>query len=57
MAKPGFTRLNLSVLMTDSKVDFILDSLCDLADRASGLVTLYECDPRRAIFSPKAMPA
>ena len=57
VAKPGFTRLNLSVLMTDSKVDFILDSLCDLADRASGLVTLYECDPRRAIFSPKAMPA
>jgi selenocysteine lyase/cysteine desulfurase len=57
VAKPGFTRLNLSVLMTDSKVDFILDSLCDLADRASGLVTLYDGVPRRAIFSPRAMPA
>lgn len=57
VAKPGFTRLNLSVLMTEAKVDFILDSLCDLAERAPGLVDRYDCDPRRAIFSPKTMPA
>jgi selenocysteine lyase/cysteine desulfurase len=57
VAKPGFTRLNLSVLMTEAKVDFILNSLCDLAERAPALVDLYDCDPTRAIFSPRLMPA
>ena len=29
--KPGFVRLNLSVLMTDEEVDFILNAVADLA--------------------------
>lgn len=53
VAKPGFTRLNLSVLMTEAKVDYILESLRDLADCATGLVGHYDCDPSRAIFTPK----
>ncbi|MCC6000694.1 MAG: aminotransferase class V-fold PLP-dependent enzyme [Pararhodobacter sp.] len=57
-AKPGFTRLNLSALMPESKVDFILQSVCDLAMRAPDLAPLYDCDPARAIFTPRAdMPA
>jgi selenocysteine lyase/cysteine desulfurase len=52
VAKPGFTRLNLSVLMTDAKVDFILDSVAALADHAADLVQTYTCDTSRAIFVP-----
>ena len=33
-AKPGFVRLNLSVLMDAAKVRYILDSVIDLAERA-----------------------
>lgn len=53
MAKPGFTRLNLSVLMPADKVGYILDSICDLANRAAGLALQYNCAPERAVFSPK----
>jgi len=52
MAKPGFTRLNLSVLMSADKVEYILDSVCALAARAPELMHHYTCDPSRAIFSP-----
>lgn len=52
-AKPGFTRLNLSVLMEPRKVDYVLDALCDLAAHAADLATHYECDRSRAIFAPK----
>ena len=55
MAKPGFTRLNLSVLLDDGKVDFILSSVADLARRAPGLAAHYRCDPARAIFAPRAV--
>ncbi|MCC5968847.1 MAG: aminotransferase class V-fold PLP-dependent enzyme [Pararhodobacter sp.] len=54
MAKPGFTRLNLSVLMSDDKVDYILDSVAALADAAPDLMHHYRCDPSRAIFTPLA---
>lgn len=50
-AKPGFTRLNLSVLMEAQKVDDVLDSLCDLALHAPELARHYQCDEQRAIFT------
>jgi len=53
MSKPGFTRLNLSVLMSDDKVDYILDSVAALADAAPDFMHHYRCDPSRAIFSPR----
>ncbi|MBY5334626.1 aminotransferase class V-fold PLP-dependent enzyme [Rhizobium leguminosarum] len=52
--KPGFTRLNLSVLASDEKVSFILDSVAQLARDAAAYVALYTFDPARAIFSPVA---
>lgn len=52
--KPGFTRLNLSVLTSDEKVSFILDSVAQLARDAPAYVALYVFDPARAIFSPIA---
>jgi selenocysteine lyase/cysteine desulfurase len=51
--KPGFTRLNLSVLLTDSKADFILASVLKLAADAPKYEDQYTFDPARAIFSPK----
>ncbi len=53
MAKPGFTRLNLSVMMEDSKVDYILDSVISLANGADELIHHYVCDPVRAVFTPR----
>jgi selenocysteine lyase/cysteine desulfurase len=53
VAKPGFTRLNLNLLMPEAKVDFILDSIADLADCATDLVQGYSCDAARAIFVPR----
>jgi selenocysteine lyase/cysteine desulfurase len=53
MAKPGFTRLNLSVLLTDEKVDFILDSVARLAADADRFEPDYDFDPSRAIFFPR----
>ncbi|WP_209424697.1 aminotransferase class V-fold PLP-dependent enzyme [Pararhodobacter sp. SW119] len=53
VAKPGFTRLNLSVLMTDEKVDYILQAVRTLADTAPDLAKGYTCDPARAIFTPR----
>ena len=54
LAKPGFVRLNLSALMTDRKVDYILESLCKLAETAPVLAQDYDCDPGRAIFTARA---
>lgn len=51
--KPGFTRLNLSVLLSDEKVDFILRSVAQLAQDASSFEADYDCDPARAIFFPR----
>lgn len=53
VAKPGFTRLNLSVLMPQEKVDFILNAVAALADEAGDLVHHYDCDTSRAIFVPR----
>lgn len=51
--KPGFTRLNFSVLMTDDEVSFILRSVAQLAADAARYTCMYVCDETRAIFSPK----
>lgn len=52
--KPGFIRLNFSVLLTDEKVQFILDSVRQIATDAASYASDYQVDLARAIFSPKA---
>lgn len=52
--KPGFVRFNLSVLLSDAKVSYILDSIATLAQDAAAFAERYEVDPARAIFSPRA---
>jgi len=52
--KPGFTRLNLSVLLSHENVRFILESVAQLAQDAASYTELYTFDPARAIFSPRA---
>jgi selenocysteine lyase/cysteine desulfurase len=54
--KPGFTRLNLSVLLSDEKIAFILASVAQLARDAVSYEEQYTFDPKRAIFSPLASP-
>ena len=49
--KPGFVRLNLSPLMSDDKVNTILDSVIAVSTEASALSRWYQCDPASAIFS------
>lgn len=50
--KPGFVRLNLSPLMSDEKVQMILESVIELALQAPDLAHLYRCDSASAIFVP-----
>ncbi len=52
--KPGFTRLNFSVLLPDEKVEFILNSVVELARTADQYSAMYDCDASRAIFFPAA---
>jgi selenocysteine lyase/cysteine desulfurase len=52
LRKPGFVRLNLSALLTDAKVDYVLDAVAALAREAPDLAQSYRADPRRAIFIP-----
>lgn len=54
LEKPGFVRLNLSVLMEDAEVDFILQSAAELSREAHDLVDLYQPDPARAVFHANA---
>jgi selenocysteine lyase/cysteine desulfurase len=54
IAKPGFTRLNFSVLLSEEKVAFILDSVARLAAEAAQHAGNYDCDGARAIFFPRA---
>lgn len=51
MSKPGFLRLNLSVLMSDDDVTQILDAITDLVRKGPQLAAQYHCDASRAIFS------
>jgi selenocysteine lyase/cysteine desulfurase len=50
--KPGFIRLNFSVLLPDDKVDFILQSVAQLAGDATAFVERYSVDVSKAIFFP-----
>ncbi|OCP00563.1 aminotransferase class V [Ensifer sp. LC13] len=50
--KPGFTRLNFSVLLSDEKVTFILDCVAQLAADAPVYEADYDFDSTRAIFFP-----
>ncbi|TJW41246.1 MAG: aminotransferase class V-fold PLP-dependent enzyme [Mesorhizobium sp.] len=52
--KPGFIRLNFSVLLPDEKVQFILDSVAQIAADATTFEPDYDVDPSRAIFFPRA---
>lgn len=51
--KPGFIRLNFSVLLPDDKVDFILQSVAQLASDATAFADHYAVDVSRAIFFPR----
>ncbi len=53
LLKPGFTRLNFSVCMSDEKVGYVLDAVGRLAEDAGEWAHLYTVDPARAVFSPK----
>ncbi|CAN7692154.1 aminotransferase class V-fold PLP-dependent enzyme [Ensifer adhaerens] len=54
MLKPGFVRLNFSVLLADEEVAFILDAVAKLAADAASYEQHYDFDPARAIFFPRA---
>lgn len=54
LRKPGFVRLNFSVLLPEEKVEFILRCVEQLAEDAPRLAELYDADPDRAIFFPRA---
>ncbi|MCQ1854238.1 aminotransferase class V-fold PLP-dependent enzyme [Neorhizobium galegae] len=51
--KPGFTRLNFSVLLSEEKVRFIIESVAQLAADAPMFEADYDFDPARAIFFPR----
>ena len=53
LQKPGFTRLNFSVLLPDEKVNFILECVIQLSRDAPNLASCYIADAKRAIFSPR----
>lgn len=54
MMKPGFTRLNFSVLLSEDKVQLLLDAVVALAGDAPEFEGQYEFDGRHAIFYPRA---
>jgi selenocysteine lyase/cysteine desulfurase len=51
--KPGWVRLNLSYLLENSKADYIIESVAEVARRAAGLSSQYECDASTARFQRK----
>lgn len=55
--KPGFIRLNFSVLLPDDKVQFILDCVAQIAADAAKFENDYGFDPSRAIFFPRVAAA
>lgn len=57
LQKPGFIRLNLSVLLPDEKVQCILDAVAQIAADATEFEADYTVDPARAIFSPRPVAA
>lgn len=55
--KPGWTRLNFSVLMDDEKVDRIIHAVNELAHAPHDTAAHYECDISTARFRPLATAA
>jgi selenocysteine lyase/cysteine desulfurase len=53
ISKPGFIRLNFSVLMSEETVAFILHAVAQIAADATQFTDDYTVDPARAIFSPR----
>lgn len=53
ISKPGFIRLNFSVLLPEDKVQFILDAVRQLAGDAMQYQSRYDFDASRAIFYPR----
>lgn len=52
--RPGFTRFNLSALMTDAKVDAILDAVAEIARHPARYAGLYAYDPHSgAVGAPQ----
>ncbi|MCA1299060.1 aminotransferase class V-fold PLP-dependent enzyme [Stappia indica] len=50
--KPGWVRLNLSALMSDEKVDRVIQAVDELASVAQDYIPCYRVDPRTARFTP-----
>ncbi|MBU6473423.1 MAG: aminotransferase class V-fold PLP-dependent enzyme [Alphaproteobacteria bacterium] len=51
--KPGFTRLNFSVLMPESKVRFIIDSVATLPEVIGDLQGRYVFSSENGLFAPR----
>ncbi|WP_028913736.1 aminotransferase class V-fold PLP-dependent enzyme [Pseudorhodobacter ferrugineus] len=54
MEKPGWTRLNLSVLMDDAKVDLVIAAVDGLARNPYPMADVYCCEAATARFRPAA---
>jgi selenocysteine lyase/cysteine desulfurase len=54
LAKPGWSRLNLSALLDDDKADLIIDAVDQLPDCASRLADRYAYDAKMGGFNPVA---
>ncbi len=54
MEKPGWTRLNLSVLMDDAKADRVITAVDALARNPYPMADVYCCDEASARFKPAA---
>ncbi|MEP2730730.1 MAG: aminotransferase class V-fold PLP-dependent enzyme [Ascidiaceihabitans sp.] len=54
MEKPGWTRLNFSVLLSDEKARFIIDSVDELARTSERYTQRYLCDQSTARFQLEA---
>ncbi|MFW8696197.1 aminotransferase, partial [Mesorhizobium japonicum] len=57
MKKPGFTRLNFSVLLPDEKVQFMIDAVAQIGADATAFEPDYDVDRSRAIFFPRTAAA
>lgn len=54
LEKPGWVRLNLSALMLDEKIDYIIRSVAELAEQVETHIPNYQADSTTARFAPRA---
>ena len=54
LEKPGWVRLNLSALLTDSKANYIIEAVGKLALEAAYYEKYYTVDSATAQFTPVA---